>query len=208
MRTSLSRVAAGLLSAIAIVAGAGCGYHFSAADTSALPSNATTIYVAHFDNRTRINGINEQLLLDIKQEISNHKRLVLVDSPAAADLTLSGDITQDNSLPTTFNSVAEPTQYTETLAVDAVLRDNKANKVIWQTSRLTDTAQYSTVAQAVIPTSPSFLQGTLRGRDIEVAGTNRGMTDIQVAETQQYRTQEQMLRRVARSVYSSMVQGF
>ena len=201
MATRLSMMA-GLLAAIAMTAGAGCGYHFSAADTSALPSNATTIYVAHFDNRTRINGINEQLLLDIKQEISDHKRLVLVDNPAAADLTLSGDITQDNMLPTTFNSVAEPTQYTETLAVDAVLRDNKSNKVIWQTSRMTDTAQYSTVAQAVIPTSPSFLQGTLRGKDIQP------MTDIQVAQTQQYRTQDQMLRRVARSVYSSMVQGF
>jgi hypothetical protein len=202
VRTSVSRMAAGLLAAIAIVAGAGCGYHFAAADTSALPANATTIYVADFDNRTRINGINEQLLLDIKQEISNHKRLVLIDNPAAADLTLSGDITQDNMLPTTFNSVAEPTQYTETLAVDAVLRDNKANKVLWQTSRMTDTGQYSTVAQAVIPTSPSFLQGTLRGTDISQ------MTDIQVAQTQQYRTQEQMLRRVARSVYTSMVQGF
>ncbi len=201
MATRLSRMA-GLLAAIAMTAGTGCGYHFSAADTSALPSNATTIYVAHFDNHTRINGINEQLLLNIKQEISDHKRLVLVDNPAAADLTLSGDITQDNLLPTTFNSVAEPTQYTETLAVDAVLRDNKSNKVIWQTSRMTDTAQYSTVAQALIPTSPSFLQGTLRGTDISK------MTDIQVAQTQQYRTQEQMLRRVARSVYSSMVQGF
>ncbi len=189
------------MAALAISAG-GCGYHFAGSDTSALPSNATTIYVAQFDNHTRINGINEQLLLDIKQEISDHKRLVLVDNPAAADLTLSGDVTQDNMLPTTFNSVAEPTQYTETLSVDAVLRDNHSNKVLWQTSRMTDTAQYSTVAQAVIPTSPAFLQGTLRGTDI------RNMTDLQVAQTQQYRSQEQMLRRVARSVYSSMVQGF
>jgi hypothetical protein len=192
----------GLLAAGAIAMIAGCGYHFAAADSSALPPSATTIYVAHFDNHTRINGLNEQLLLDVKEEISNHKRLVLVDNSAAADLTLSGDVTLDNTVPTTFNSVSEPTQYTETFAVDAVLRDNKANKILWSTSHLTDTAQYATVAQAVIPTSPSFLQGNLRGGDI------REMTDLQVAQTQQYQSQEQMTRRVAQSLYSSMVQGF
>ncbi len=200
MRTRLSE-AVGLLAAAAIGL-AGCGYHFAASDSSALPPSATTIYVSQFDNHTRINGINEQLLLDVKQEISNHKRLVLVDNPAAADLTLSGDVTLDNSVPTTFNSVAEPTQYTETFAVDAVLRDNKGNRILWSTGHLTDTAQYSTVAQAVIPTSPAFLQGNLRSRDISA------MTDIQVAQTQQYRSQEQMTRRVARAMYSSMVQGF
>jgi hypothetical protein len=201
VRTRLNE-AVRLLTALVIGLAYGCGYHFSASDTSALPASANTIYVSHFDNHTRINGINEQLWLDVKQEISNHKRLVLVDNPAAADLTLSGDVTLDNSVPTTFNSVAEPTQYTETFAVDAVLRDNKANKILWSTSHMTDVAQYSTVAQAVIPTSPSFLQGNLRGGDISK------MTDIQVAQTQEYHAQDQMSRRVAHSIYSSMVQGF
>lgn len=201
MRTRLNE-AVGLLVAAAIAMIAGCGYNFAAADSSALPPKATTIYVAHFDNHTRINGLNEQLLLDVKEEISDHKRLVLVDNPATADLTLSGDVILDNTEPTTFNSVAEPTQYTETFAVDAVLHDNKANKILWSTNHLTDTAQYATVAQAVIPTAPSFLQGNLRGRDISQ------MTDLQVAQTQQYQSQDQMTRRVAHSLYTSMVEGF
>lgn len=190
------------LMAAALLTLAGCGYHFSAGDTSGIPSDVTTIYVARFDNHTRLNGINEQLLLDLKQEISNHKRLVLVDSPAAADLTLSGDVSQDTMLPTTFNSVSEPTQYTETLAIDAVLRNNKTNQVLWQTSHMTDSGSYATVAQAVIPTSPQFLQGNLRGVDIGQ------MTDIQVAQSQQFLSREQMLQRMSRSIYSSMVQGF
>lgn len=202
MRTRLTRIAAALLAAGAIAAAAGCGYHFAASDTSALPSDATTIYVADFDNHTRINGINEQLLLNLKQEISNHKRLVLVDSPAAADLTLSGDLSQNTQLPTAFNSVSEPTQYSDTLAVDAVLRDNKNGKILWQTNHMTDSSAYATVAQAVIPTSPGFLQGNLRGSDI------KKMTDIQVAQTQQFQSQDQMLQRMARSIYTSMVQGF
>jgi outer membrane lipopolysaccharide assembly protein LptE/RlpB len=201
VRTRLDE-AVGLLAALAIGLAAGCGYHFVAADTSALPPSASTIYVAHFENQTRINGINDQLELDVKKEISDHKRLVLVDNPTTADLTLSGDVTLDNPVPTTFNSVAEPTQYTETFAVDAVLRDNKANKVLWSTNHLTDVTKYSTVAQAVIPTSPSFLQGNLRGRDISQ------MTDIQVAQSQQDRSETQMTRRVAKSIYASMVQGF
>ena len=201
MRTRLNK-AGRLLAAASIGLATGCGYHFAASNTAALPPSATTIYVSHFDNHTRINGINEQLLLAIKEEISDHKRLQLVDDPAAADLTLSGDVTLDNSLPTTFNSVAEPTQYTETFAVEAVLHDNKANKILWSTSHLTDTTHYATVAQAVIPTSPAFLQGNLRGRDIS------NMTDIQVAQTQQYQSEQQMMRGMAHSVYSSMVQGF
>jgi outer membrane lipopolysaccharide assembly protein LptE/RlpB len=191
-----------LLAAGALAMATGCGYHFAASDTSALPSDVTTIYVAHFDNHTRINGIEEQLQLDIREEISNHKRLVLVDSPAGADLTLSGDVNQETMLPTTLNSVSEPTQYSETVSVDAVLRDNKTNKVLWQTNHMTDTASFSTVAQAVIPTSPSFLQGNLRGRDVA------NMTDLQVAQTQQFLSQGQMLKRFSRSIYNSMVQGF
>ncbi|HUY18382.1 MAG TPA: hypothetical protein VMV15_04070 [Candidatus Binataceae bacterium] len=201
MRTRAIR-AVGWLAAAAIGLTSGCGYQFAAADTSALPATATTIYVSHFDNRTRINGLNDELQLQVEKEISNHKRLVLVDNPTGADLTLSGDVTLDNEVPTTFNSVAEPTQYTETFAVDAALRDNKANKILWSTSHMTAMSRYSTVASSVIPTSPTFLQGNLRGRDIAQ------MTDLQVAQTQQFQSQEQMLHGIAKSIYSSMVQGF
>ena len=69
----------------------GCGYHF-AASGDALPQGANTIYVSLFTNSTRVTGLNDELMRYVKDEIALHRRLKVVDSPAGADLELSGDV--------------------------------------------------------------------------------------------------------------------
>jgi type II secretory pathway component PulL len=79
---------------LVIVAGlflSGCGYHF-AASGDALPQGANTIYVSLFTNSTRVTGVNDEVMRYIKDEIALHRRLKVVDSAAAADLELSGDV--------------------------------------------------------------------------------------------------------------------
>jgi Lipopolysaccharide-assembly len=193
----ISRIA---LAAIAIVA-SGCGYHF-AAEGSGLPPQAKTIYVEKFGNRTRQTGINDEFMRFVEDEIANHKRLELVDSASGADLVLSGNIVYTDSLPVAFNSASEPTIYTQTISADASLIDAHDHKIIWATRGISSSQQSPAVGEAVVTTSPYFVQQNLRSRDIA------SMQDIQVAQTQQASSKQQAMQTLAQNLYSSMSEGF
>jgi hypothetical protein len=192
-----------LLAAVLLLV-AGCGYHF-AASGSALPSSAKTIYVARFSNLSQYpgtTGVNDEFMRYLKDEVAQHKRLALVDDPAWADLSLEGNIRSVLNLPLTFNSVVEPTIYAQSITLDATLKDNRTDQVLWSARRLGAVEQYPVVAQAVITTSPVFLQQNLRARDLAQ------MPDLQVAATQQHASTEQALRTLAHTLYTDMSEGF
>jgi Lipopolysaccharide-assembly len=198
----LRRSEVGLLALLALVmALGGCGYHFGASGSN-LPSGAETIYVARFTNHTRQTGINDVFMRYLDDEIAMHRRLRLVDSPAEADLELSGEILAITPLPSSFNSVLEPTIYSRSMTVAAQLKDLRNNRVIWSVSSLGNLQHEPVVAQAVVPTLPTFVQGNLRGSDVAK------MTDIQVASTQGALGQDTMMQNVAKNLYASMAEGF
>jgi len=191
-----------LLATLALVmALGGCGYHFGASGSS-LPSGAETIYVARFTNRTRQTGLNDVFMRYLDDEIAMHRRLRLVDSPAEADLELSGEILAVTALPSSFNSVLEPTIYNQSMTVDAQLKDLRNNRVIWSVSSIGNLQHIPVVAQAVVPTLPTFVQGNLRGSDVAK------MTDMQVASTQGALGQDTVMQNVAKNLYASMAEGF
>ena len=191
-----------LLATLALVmALGGCGYHFGASGSN-LPSGAETIYVARFTNRTRQTGLNDVFMRYLDDEIAMHRRLRLVDSPAEADLELSGEILAVTALPSSFNSVLEPTIYNQSMTVDAQLKDLRNNRVIWSVSSIGNLQHIPVVAQAVVPTLPTFVQGNLRGSDVAK------MTDMQVASTQGALGQQTMMQNVAQNLYASMAEGF
>jgi hypothetical protein len=192
-----SRIA---FAALVIVA-SGCGYHF-AAEGSGLPPQAKTLYVEKFGNRTRETGINDQFMRFLEDEVANHKRLQLVDSPSDADLVLSGDIVFVDALPVSFNSANEPLTYTQTITADASLVDAHDHKVIWATRGVSSSQQMPVVGESVVTTSPYFVQQNLRSQDIA------NMQDIQVAQTQQASTQELIMQSLAQNLYASMSEGF
>lgn len=198
----LRRSEVGLLALLALVmALGGCGYHFGASGSN-LPSGAETIYVARFTNHTRQTGINDVFMRYLDDEIAMHRRLRLVDSPAEADLELSGEILAITPLPSSFNSVLEPTIYSRSMTVAAQLKDLRNNRVIWSVSSLGNLQHEPVVAQAVVPTLPTFVQGNLRGSDVAK------LTDIQVASTQGALGQDTMMQNVAKNLYASMAEGF
>jgi hypothetical protein len=191
-----------LLAAVALgLALGGCGYHFGASGSN-LPSGAQTIYVARFTNRTRQTGLNDVFMRYLDDEIALHRRLRLVDSPAEADLELSGAILAVTTLPSSFNSVLEPTIYNQSMTVAAQLKDLRTNRVIWSVSSMGNLQHNPVVAQAVVPTVPTFVQGNLRGSDVAK------LTDMQVASTQGALGQETMMQNVAQNLYASMAEGF
>jgi hypothetical protein len=191
-----------LLATLALVmALGGCGYHFGASGSN-LPSGAETIYVARFTNRTRQTGLNDVFMRYLDDEIAMHRRLRLVDSPGEADLELSGEILAITPLPSSFNSVLEPTIYNRTMTVAAQLKDLRNNRVIWSVSSLGNMQHDPVVAQAVVPTLPTFVQGNLRGSDVAK------MTDMQVASSMGALGQDTMMQNVAKNLYASMAEGF
>lgn len=198
----LRRCEVGLFALLAsVMALGGCGYHFGASGSN-LPSGAETIYVARFTNHTRQTGINDVFMRYLDDEIAMHRRLRLVDSPAEADLELSGEILAITPLPSSFNSVLEPTIYSRSMTVAAQLKDLRNNRVIWSVSSLGNLQHEPVVAQAVVPTLPTFVQGNLRGSDVAK------LTDIQVASTQGALGQDTMMQNVAKNLYASMAEGF
>jgi hypothetical protein len=197
-----SRSEVSLLATLALVmALGGCGYHFGASGSN-LPSGAETIYIARFTNKTRQTGLNDVFMRYLDDEITLHKRLRLVDSPAEADLELTGEILTITTLPASFNSVLEPTLYNQSMTVAAQLKDLRNNRVIWSTSSMGNLQHNPVVAQAVVPTLPTFVQGNLRGSDVAK------MTDIQVASTQGALGQQNMMQNIAQNLYASMTEGF
>jgi outer membrane lipopolysaccharide assembly protein LptE/RlpB len=189
----------GIVALIASVTG--CGYHF-AAEGSGLPPQAKTIYVEKFTNRSRYTGLDDQFDRYLKDEIAQRKRLQLVDDPGQADLVLSGEFFYVTSLAVAANAVAEPIEYTQTLNANAQLTDQHTKQVIWRSTGLSATDTYATVASAVVTTSPEFLQGNLRSKDIA------NFPDMQLAKTQSDFSQGQNLQSLAQSVYVSMSEGF
>jgi len=186
---------------VAVLMLSGCGYHF-ASSGDALPPSAETIYVSRFTNNTRITGANDELMRYIKDEIALHSRLKVVDSPATADLELSGQIRFATQNPVSFNSALEPTQYNQVMVVAASLTDLHAKKMIWSTHSVNANQQAPVVPQSTVTTSPSFLQQNLRANDIA------GLTDIQTAQSETSAARDIMMQRLAQNLYAEMAEGF
>lgn len=195
------QIAGGVLPLLAVLGLSGCGYHFAASGV-ALPKTAQTIYVKHFGNTTRYTGINDMFMRYLKDEIENHHRLLLVDEPGRADLTLSGSVARFYTVPIAFNSVLEPTEYEQVISVDASLVDNRTHKILWKGYNVNDAGGFASVPQAMVPTSPQFLAGNLRSSDIAQ------MPDIQVSGYAQSLAQSRMLKGTAERLYEAMSDGF
>ena len=183
------------------VALGGCGYHFAAAG-SGLPAQAKTLYVGKFSNHTRYTGINDEFMRYLKDEIANHKRLDLVDSPDRADLELIGEVYSVETRPIANNAVGEPIAYSEALKAVATLTDTHTRKVIWSSNAIGSTRDAPAVASSVLTTSPIFLQQNLRAQDIG------DLPDLQLAQTQRSATREYNMEQLAQNLYVAMSEGF
>ncbi len=179
---------------------AGCGYHF-AASGSGLPKDSKTIYVARFGNNSRFTGVNDEFMRYVKDEVAEHKRLQLVDDPKQADLVLSGSILRVDTMPVGFNGAMEASMYQQFMVVQAQLKDRRTKQVLWS-NVLNSFDQFPTVSSTVVTTSPEFLQQNMRSQDIA------NLPDLQVAQTQQGFSKQQMMTHMAQEIYASMSEGF
>jgi len=180
---------------------AGCGYHFGASGTG-LPQQAKTLYIQKFSNHTRYTGINDEFMRVLEDEVSDHKRLDLVDSADQADLVLAGEIYTVEVRPIASNAVGEPIVYSEAIKATATLTDNHTRKVLWTSKGIGSVDNAPAVSSSVVTTSPLFLQQNLRAQDIG------NLPDIQLAQTQRASTREYNMEQIAQNLYAAMSEGF
>src|SRR5688572_32721651 len=102
-------------------AGVGCGYQF-VGESSLLPTDARTIYVETFVNRSREVGMDKELASALRGEIYRRGNLKMVDHAEQADVILSGVIRSLESSVASVNRRDEVLQYESALTLDVALR--------------------------------------------------------------------------------------
>lgn len=191
------RLIAGLMLAVL----GGCGYQF-VGDSSLLPSDAQTIYVEPFVNRSREVGMDKELASALRGEIYRRGPLKVVDYSEQADVILSGVIRSLESTVASVNRRDEVLQYESALTLDVTLRRRQPNEILWRGQGLRLTEIHNGSRAAVVTTSSEFRTGTLNSTDV------RRFTDIQLTEVERRAVEDQLLERFAKELYQRVMEMF
>ena len=180
---------------------AGCGYGFTPRPDY-LPSTAQTIEIHPFHNRSQQIGVEQALLAALEEVIRERGVLRVVDD--AGDLVLSGTIRRFSyTRPVASSGVDRAVIYATVMVLDVALEQAADGAVLWRGDNLVELVDVPVAAGVVIPSSPTFQQGTLNARNVS------NLSDIQLAED---RLSREVLRELAdtmaRNIYSQMMEGF
>ena len=190
-----------LLGILLVLAGIGCGYHFSGRGEG-FPKDVKTVYVASFVNRSRDIGIEREIATALRSEFRRQGQLRVVDEVDQADAILSGVVRSLNSRVVSVNRFAEVLQYEITLVTDLSLRRRAPDEIIWQTKNSRHTMLHSGSRGAVVTTSSEFKTGTLNTRDVG------RFTDVQLTETLSNEAKEKLMVRYARELHQRLMEMF
>lgn len=112
---------------------AACGYHL-VGTTSFLPEDIDDLYVESFKNQTKWVDMNQRLLEAMTLEWVRRGRLRLVDSPAKADVVLSGVIQRLAVIPVSYDEQGRANEYQMSLQAHVQLKDIRGDEpeVLWE----------------------------------------------------------------------------
>jgi outer membrane lipopolysaccharide assembly protein LptE/RlpB len=147
------RLACGLFGALLLCI-SGCGYH--AAGTSAhLPPDVSTIAVPIFQAKVENYHTEVALTQAVVRELSNRTRdrILLTDTPGAADATLRGTVLNEVYTPLTYNpQTGQSSSYLIAITASVTLTDRNG-RVLYQNSNYIFRQQYQSTADLT-----SFIQ--------------------------------------------------
>lgn len=107
-----------------------CGYTFVGKGSS-LPSHVKTVAILPVENLTPQAGLTEKMTQALTREFVSRGRYKTVDKDTDADATLTSAIVEYNRTPVAVKE-GRATFYQITLRAKVVLKDNRANKVLFQ----------------------------------------------------------------------------
>ncbi len=194
------RASGSVLTAVLLLAG--CGYGF-ATRPAYIPVTATTISGRAFENQSEQLGV-EHALVAALEDVIRERGVLRVVYDAEGDLVLSGTIRRFSyTRPVASSGVDRAVIYASVMVLDVVLVRGSEGVEVWKGDNLVEVVDVPVAAGVVIPSSPTFQQGTLNPGNV----TNLG--DIQLAEDRLSREVLQgLVGTMARSIYSQMMEGF
>jgi outer membrane lipopolysaccharide assembly protein LptE/RlpB len=138
-----------LLIAVMLVASS-CGYHL-VGTTSFLPPEIENLYVEVFENRTQWVDMDQRLNEALTLEWVRRGRLRLVDSPAEADVVLSGVIQGLNVIPVAYDERGRANEYQMNLQAAVQLKDVRGDEpeVLWEDKAFSRRTSYQVDPNAV-----------------------------------------------------------
>lgn len=109
-----------------------CGYHLPESSETWIGGEDRVLYVDLFENAT-VEPYLENFITDALVEEFSRSRLVeLTEKPEAADLKLTGEVTNFKSNAISYSSNDEITDYRATMTVAVRLLRSENQEVLWQ----------------------------------------------------------------------------
>ncbi len=120
----------------------GCGYAL-VGKGNFLPTDAKTVQVPTFVNRTTRVELEQRVTRSVAEEMVSRSGLRLVSEPAGADLIVKGVITSFGINPVAFDGQGRATQYQITVRASIELVDHRAeDAVLWKNEQYYFTENY------------------------------------------------------------------
>lgn len=119
----------------------GCGYSFA---NSRLTDDYRTIAIPAFKNKSFEPDIQIRVTNALIHELEADGRFRVINDSAAADLVLSGAITDFDARAISYSTDDNIGQFKITLSASAMLEDVRSGEVIWHKERLRGTDFYQT----------------------------------------------------------------
>lgn len=120
---------------------AGCGYSL-AGRGSFLPVEIKSIGVPPFVNRTTIFNLETQLTQKVRSEFIGRGKYQILPEATGVDAVLVGEVTNVSMQPTSFTGNQLASRYVITMSASVILRDVKANEVLWENPSLVFRQEY------------------------------------------------------------------
>lgn len=174
-----------------------CGYHFSGIRT--LPQGIQNVSFAEFSNDTPVVGIEKELQWALEREFRNHGGITVTEG---GEGIINATLQRFDLRRLSSDRRDQVLEYQVILELDVSLTHRDTGQVVWQVNKLQVTEDYSAIPQAIVTSSPEFLQGPLNPEDLP------GFTDIQFSETQRRLAVERLLAAAAREVYFRLGENF
>lgn len=159
-----------------LVTGTHCGYRLSGLGTSVLPETVSAVAIIAFENRTLRPEIEQRVTEAVASELarrgrSKAGRLKVVKQVGLADAVLEGAVTRYQTRSVEFDGNGRATRIEVEVALQASMRDQSNDEVLWSQSGLIFKEQFD-----VPPTGVFFDQETLAQDDIA-----KGAAEVLVA---------------------------
>lgn len=121
-----------VLSVILLLLAAGCGYHTPTAGDAWVGEQGRVLNVELFANRTVEPYLDTIVTDEVTTQLSRSRLVELVEDRAAADLLLTGTVTEFASRAAAYDADDRISEYSARLTVSAKLVRRSDGRVLWQ----------------------------------------------------------------------------